>query len=57
MSMALLIFVATIVVSLVALYVVTALIDRLAFRPYYVQRRGQYYTVSRTGSCMPTSCT
>jgi membrane associated rhomboid family serine protease len=43
-SIALLIFAATIVVSLLALYVSPALVDRLAFRPYYVARRGQYHT-------------
>jgi len=48
-SIALLIFIATIVVSLVALYVSPTLIDRLAFRPYFVQRRGQYYTVITHG--------
>ena len=49
MSIALLIFIATIVVSLVALYASQKLIDRLAFRPYFVQRRGQYYTVITHG--------
>jgi membrane associated rhomboid family serine protease len=48
MSVALLIFIATIVVSLVALYAAPALIDRLAFRPYYA-RRGQYYTAITHG--------
>jgi membrane associated rhomboid family serine protease len=43
-SIALLIFAATIVVSLLALYVSPALVDRLAFRPYYVARRGTFYT-------------
>lgn len=48
MSVALLIFIATIVVSLVALYVAPSLIDRLAFRPYYASR-GQFYTAVTHG--------
>ena len=49
MSIALLIFVATIVVSLVALYAAPQLMDRLIFRPYDTQRRGVYYTVITHG--------
>jgi membrane associated rhomboid family serine protease len=48
-SIALLIFVATIVVSLVALYAAPQLLGRLIFRPYDVQRRGTYYTVITHG--------
>lgn len=48
MSVALLIFIATIVVSLLALYAAPSLIDRLAFRPYYA-RRGQFYTAVTHG--------
>lgn len=48
MTVAMLIFAATIIVSLVALYVSPSLIDRLAFRPYYA-RRGQYYTAITHG--------
>jgi membrane associated rhomboid family serine protease len=43
-SIALLIFVTTIAVSLLALYAAPNLIDRLIFRPYYVQRRGDFHT-------------
>lgn len=49
MSIALLIFVTTIVVSLVALYAAPRLMDRLIFRPYDTQRRGVYYTVITHG--------
>ena len=49
MSIALLIFAATIVVSLVALYAAPKLMDRLIFRPYETQRRGVYYTVITHG--------
>ncbi len=49
MSVALLLFVVTIVVSLVALYVSPALIDRLAFRPYFTSRKGHYHTVITHG--------
>lgn len=48
MSVALVIFVTTTVVSLVALFVSPSLRDRLAFRPYYTAR-GQYYTVITHG--------
>jgi membrane associated rhomboid family serine protease len=48
MSVALVIFGVTIVVSLVALYVSPSLVDRLAFRPYYA-RRGHYYTAITHG--------
>jgi membrane associated rhomboid family serine protease len=48
MTVAMMIFALTIVVSLAALYVSPALVDRLAFRPYYT-RRGQYYTVITHG--------
>ena len=49
MSIALLIFVTTIVVSLVALFAAPKLMDRLIFRPYETQRRGVYYTVITHG--------
>jgi membrane associated rhomboid family serine protease len=49
LSIALLIFVATIVVSLFALYASPKLIDRLAFRPYFLQRRGHYHTIITHG--------
>jgi membrane associated rhomboid family serine protease len=49
LSVALLIFIATIVVSLVALYASPALVDRLAFRPYFAQRRGHYHTIITHG--------
>jgi membrane associated rhomboid family serine protease len=48
MSVALVIFVVTIVVSLVALYVKPSLVERLAFRPYYASR-GQYHTAITHG--------
>lgn len=48
MSVALVIFVLTIVVSLVALYVTPSLVERLAFRPYYASR-GQYHTAITHG--------
>jgi membrane associated rhomboid family serine protease len=43
-SIALLILVTTIGVSLLALYAAPQLIDRLIFRPYYVKRRGELHT-------------
>lgn len=48
MSVALVIFVLTIVVSLMALYVTPSLVERLAFRPYYASR-GQYHTAITHG--------
>lgn len=44
-----LIFLSTIVVSLVALYAAPRLAGRLMFRPYDTQRRGVYYTVITHG--------
>ena len=49
MSVALLIFAATIVVSLVGLYAKPALIERCVFRPYWFLRRRQYDTVVTSG--------
>jgi membrane associated rhomboid family serine protease len=48
-SIALLIFATTIVVSLVALYAAPQLLERLVFRPYEARRRGTYYTVITHG--------
>ncbi|HET9692797.1 MAG TPA: rhomboid family intramembrane serine protease [Steroidobacteraceae bacterium] len=49
MSTALLIFGATIVASLVALYAAPALMERCVFRPYWLLRRKQYETLVTSG--------
>lgn len=49
MSIALLIFVATIVASLIALYVSPALLERSLFRPYWLQRKRRYETLLTSG--------
>ena len=49
MSIALLIFVATVVASLLALYVSPALLERCLFRPYWLRRRHQYDTLVTSG--------
>jgi membrane associated rhomboid family serine protease len=49
LSIALLIFVATIVASLVALYVSPALLERSLFRPYWLQRKRRYETLVTSG--------
>jgi membrane associated rhomboid family serine protease len=46
---AVVIFVVTIVVSLAGLYVAPAIIQRNLFRPYWVQRRGEYWTAITSG--------
>ena len=49
MSIALLIFIATIVASLVALYASPAVLERSLFRPYWLVRRRQYATLVTSG--------
>ncbi len=49
MSTALLIFAATIVASLVALYASPGLIERCVFRPYWLVRRRRYETLLTSG--------
>ena len=49
LSAALVIFVATIAISLVGLYGSPKLIDRSLFRPYWFQRRKEYSTVIMSG--------
>lgn len=46
---ALIIFIATIVLSLVGLYQSPRLVDRCLFRPYWLTRRGEYATVVTSG--------
>lgn len=49
MSTALLIFAATIVASLLALYVSPGLLERCVFRPYWLVRKRQYDTLVTSG--------
>lgn len=49
MSIALLIFAATIVASLVALYASPQLLERCLFRPYWLRRKRQYETLVTSG--------
>lgn len=49
MSTALLIFAATIVASLLALYVSPGLLERCVFRPYWLVRKRQYDTLITSG--------
>ena len=49
MSSALLIFAATIVASLLALYAAPALLERCLFRPYWLVRQRQYDTLVTSG--------
>ncbi len=49
MSIALLIFIATIVASLAGLYAKPQIIERSLFRPYWFQRRRQYETLVTSG--------
>lgn len=49
MSTALLIFAATIVASLVALYAAPGLLERCLFRPYWLVRKRQYDTLVTSG--------
>lgn len=49
MSTALLIFAATIVASLLALYVAPGLLERCVFRPYWLVRKRQYDTLITSG--------
>lgn len=49
MSTALLIFAATIVASLLALYAAPGLLERCLFRPYWLVRRRQYDTLITSG--------
>lgn len=49
MSTALLIFAATIVASLLALYVAPGLLERCLFRPYWLVRKRQYDTLVTSG--------
>ena len=48
-GVAIVIFVVTIAVSLLGLYASPAIIQRSLFRPYYVQRRGEYWTAIASG--------
>ena len=48
-SLALLIFVVTLVTSLIALYSSPKLLDRCLFRPYWFLRRKQYHTAITSG--------
>lgn len=49
MSIALIIFVATIVASLAGLYAAPQVIERSLFRPYWLTRRRQYETIVTSG--------
>ena len=49
MSTALLVFAATIVASLLALYVAPGLLERCVFRPYWLVRKRQYDTLVTSG--------
>ena len=49
MSIALIIFVATIVASLAGLYTTPQVIERSLFRPYWFTRRRQYETIGTSG--------
>lgn len=49
MSTALLVFGATIVASLLALYASPAMLERSLFRPYWLVRRSQYHTLLTSG--------
>ena len=46
---AMLIFVATIAISLMGMYRLPQIIDRCLFRPYYFLRRKQYETIVTSG--------
>ena len=48
MSTALLVFAATIVASLLALYAAPGLLERCLFRPYWLVRKGQYDTLVKS---------
>jgi membrane associated rhomboid family serine protease len=48
-GIAMVIFVVTIAVSLLGLYAAPALIQRSLFRPYWIQRRGEYWTAITSG--------
>jgi membrane associated rhomboid family serine protease len=48
-SIALLIFIATLAASLAGLYVAPTIIERNVFRPYWLRRAGQYATVVTSG--------